>query len=99
MQEFEIAFRQFLLVGERHHLPVCLVGAQNYFLHSAVVLLACQLFGISGYFVVGAYLAAHIEGLGQRQRPGIHIACVGAESIYERLSQSVERGGNVYIAQ
>ena len=42
-----------------HYLPICLVCTQDYFLHTGVVLLAGQLFGVFGNFVVGTYLAAH----------------------------------------
>ena len=83
LQQFQVALGKFLLVDERHHLPVGLVGAQDDFLHAAVVLLAGQLFGIAGDFVVSAYLSAHVEGLGQGQCAGIHVACVRAESVYQ----------------
>lgn len=38
-----------------------------------------------------AYRASHVDGLCQRHRHGIHVACVGAERIHHLLSQMVER--------
>ena len=47
-------------MGKGYYLPICLVCTQDYFLHTGVVLLAGQLFGVFGDFIVGTYLAAHI---------------------------------------
>lgn len=35
-------------MGKGHYLPICLVCTQDYFLHTGVVLLAGQLFGVFG---------------------------------------------------
>ena len=99
LQQLQVAFGQPFLIGKRHHLPVGLVGAQYDVLHAAVVLLACQLFGISGNLVVGAYLSTHVEGLCQGQCSAIHVAGVGAEGVNERVAQIVERGGDVGTSQ
>ena len=73
---------------------------------SDVLAFAAKLIDLVLPILAGGILALFINvpmtGLEKRLnrlRSGIHIACVGAESIYERLSQSVERSGNVYIAQ
>ena len=99
LQQLQVAFGQFFLVGQRHHLPVGLVGAQYDVLHAAVVLLLCQFLGIPGYFVVGAYLSAHVEGLRQGQCSGIHVSGVGAEGIDDGATDAVERGGDVGTSQ
>ena len=71
-------------------MPIGLVGTEDELLHAGVVLLAGQFFGILGDFVIGTYLAAHVEWLGQGQCAGIHVSCVGAEGIYQGASGTVQ---------
>ena len=53
-----------------------------------------QLFGISGYLVVGCNFASHKDGLGESDGTCIHIAGIGVQRIYagDERSQRLEQG-------
>ena len=77
-----------------YHLPIGLVGTEDDVLHSRAVLLARQFLGILRYFVVSAYLAAHVERLRQGDGSGKEVSRVCTQGIHQRVV--VERRGNVY---
>lgn len=94
-QHVAVADGQALLVAQRNHLPISLVGFEHHLLFFGPESLLSHLFAVARDAVVSADFSAHIKRLRQQCGRRRHVSRVGSQSVNDVRSDAVHGASNL----